>query len=232
MLSVSIKKWLIFGLMLGFVGIFFYFGGHKYLTFEALKTNNEALKTWSSSNLLLASFGFFTVYVISTALSLPGAAILTLASGLIFGFGLGTLLSSFASTIGAGLAFLASRYFLKDWVQRQFGAKIQKINKGIETEGAYYLFTLRLMPVFPFFLVNLLMGLTPIKFWTYYFVSQLAMLPGTAIYVNAGTQLAEISSPKDIISFPLILSFVLLGLFPLFIKKIMTLTAKKNNTSI
>ena len=227
MLSKSVKKWIIIGLILGVFVAFFYFGAHNYLTFEALKENNQALKSWASENIWLASAVFFAVYVISTALSLPGAAILTLASGLIFGLGLGTLLSSFASTMGAGLAFLTSRYLLKDWVQNQFGSKMSSINEGVKNEGAYYLFTLRLMPVFPFFLVNLLMGLTPIKFWTYYIVSQIAMLPGTAIYVNAGTQLSEIASPKDILSLPLILSFVLLGLFPLVVKKTLGLLQKK-----
>jgi uncharacterized membrane protein YdjX (TVP38/TMEM64 family) len=227
MLSKNVKKWIIIGLILGVFVAFFYFGAHKYMTFESLKENNQALKAWASENIWLASAAFFAIYVISTALSLPGAAILTLASGLIFGLGLGTLLSSFASTIGAGLAFLTSRYLLKDWVQDKFGSKINSINEGVKNEGAYYLFTLRLMPVFPFFLVNLLMGLTPIKFWTYYIVSQIAMLPGTAIYVNAGTQLSEISSPKDILSLPLILSFVLLGLFPLVVKKTLGLMQKK-----
>jgi len=170
--------------------------------------------------------------VATTALSLPGAAVLTLASGLIFGLQVGTLLSSFASTMGAGLAFLATRYFLKDWVQSKFGSKIDSINEGVKKEGAYYLFTLRLMPVFPFFLVNLLMGLTPIKFWTYYWVSQIAMLPGTAIYVNAGTQISEIESPKDILSPALILSFVLLGLFPLVIKKAIGFINRKKNVEL
>lgn len=227
MLSKSVKKWIIIGLIASVFAAFFYFGAHKYMTFESLKENNQALKSWAIENIWLASAVFFAVYVISTALSLPGAAILTLASGLIFGLGLGTLLSSFASTMGAGLAFLTSRYLLKDWVQNQFGSKMSSINEGVKTEGAYYLFTLRLMPVFPFFLVNLLMGLTPIKFWTYYIVSQIAMLPGTAIYVNAGTQLSEIASPKDILSLPLILSFVLLGLFPLLVKKTLGLLQKK-----
>ncbi len=198
---------------------FFYFGAHKYLTFQALKENNQVLKTWSAENVWLSAGLFFVIYVVCTALSLPGAAILTLASGVIFGLGLGTLLSSFASTLGAGLAFLGARYFLKDWVQSKFGSKISSINAGVEKEGAFYLFTLRLMPVFPFFLVNLLMGLTPIKFWTYFFVSQAAMLPGTLIYVNAGTRLAEITSTKDILSPSLIMSFVLLGAFPLIVKK-------------
>ncbi len=232
MSSKNCKKLGLLALILTVFFIFFYFGGHKYLTFESLKQNNEALKAWANNNLILACSGFFIIYVASTALSLPGAAILTLASGLIFGFGLGTLLSSFASTIGAGLAFIATRYFLKDWVQNNFGSKIERINQGVKKEGAYYLFTLRLMPIFPFFLVNLLMGLTPIRFWTYYWVSQIAMLPGTAIYVNAGTQISEIESSKDIVSPALILSFVLLGLFPLAIKKVIGFINRKKNIQI
>lgn len=224
-------KWqIIFFIFCAFF-LFFYFGGQNWLTFDSLKQNQEALKQWADGNLLFASSLFFVIYVTTTALSFPGAAILTLASGLIFGFTLGTLLSSFASTLGAGLAFLTSRYLLKNWVQSKFGDRIHKINDGLKTEGAYYLFTLRLVPIFPFFLVNFLMGLTAIKFWTYYIVSQVAMLPATAIYVNAGTQLSEIESPKDILSLPLIISFVLLGLFPLLVKKIMNvLNSSRNQT--
>jgi uncharacterized membrane protein YdjX (TVP38/TMEM64 family) len=225
--SKRVIKILVLFITFIFIGLFIYFGGPKYLTFEALKENKDVLKAWTQNNLLLSIGIFFTIYVISTALSLPGAAILTLASGALFGLGLGTLISSFASTIGAGLAFLGARYLLKDWVEAKFGSKLKGINDGVKSEGAYYLFTLRLMPVFPFFLINLLMGLTPISFWTYFFVSQISMLPGTAIYVNAGTQLSEINSTKDILSPELILSFVLLGFFPILIKKTMSFIKKK-----
>jgi uncharacterized membrane protein YdjX (TVP38/TMEM64 family) len=217
-----IKKALILAFILAFFIGFFYFDGHLYLTFESLKRNNVGLKIWATDNILLASSSFFIVYLISTALSLPGAVVFTLASGLIFGLGLGTLIASFASTMGACLAFLGARYFFKDWVQAKFSHKLIRINEGFKTQGAYYLFTLRLMPLMPFFVLNLLMGLTPIKLWTYYWVSQIAMLPATFIFVNAGTQLSEIESPQDILSPKLILSLVLLGFFPLIIKTAMS----------
>ena len=163
---------------------------------------------------------FFGIYVAVTALSLPGAAILTLLGGAIFGLWVGTLVVSFASSIGATLAMLVSRYLLRDSVKAKFGARLADIDRGIQREGAFYLFTLRLVPVFPFFVINLLMGLTAMKARTFYWVSQLGMLAGTLVYVNAGTQLAQISSLQGILSPGLIGSFVLLGLFPLVAKKI------------
>ncbi len=158
------------------------------------------------------------LYVAVTALSLPGAAILTLAAGAIFGLWRGTLIVSFASTIGASLAFLSSRYLLRDWVKARFGNRIAAIDRGIARDGAFYLLTLRLIPAFPFFLVNLAMGLTAMRLLTFALVSQAGMLLGTLVYVNAGTQLAAIESTRDILSPALIGSFVLLGLFPLFAK--------------
>lgn len=220
-------KWSLIGFLGLIIVVFFYFEGHKILTLESLKSNHITLKMWTEQNILLSVFVFFLIYVLSTALSLPGAAILTLASGGLFGLSLGTLISSFASSIGAGFAFLGARYFLKDWVQSKFKSSFEKINEGIKNEGAYYLFTLRLTPVFPFFLVNLIMGLTSMKFWTYFFVSQIAMLPGTIIYVNAGTQIASLSSTKDILSPKIILSFILLGAFPLIVKKILITKTRK-----
>lgn len=221
-------KWSLIGLFGLIIFVFFYFEGHKILTFEFLKSNHSAIKMWTEQNILLSAIVFFLIYVLSTALSLPGAAILTLASGGLFGLSLGTLISSFASSIGAGFAFLGARYFLKDWVQSKFKSSFEKINEGINKEGAYYLFTLRLTPVFPFFLVNLIMGLTSMKFWTYFFVSQIAMLPGTLIYVNAGTQIASLTSTKDILSAKIILSFVLLGAFPLIVKKLIVIKNKNS----
>ncbi len=146
---------------------------------------------WRDSAPVLVSLLFFAFYVVITALSLPGAAIMTLAGGALFGLAWGFVIVSFASTIGATLAFLVSRYLLRDSVQKRFGDRLKPINRGIEREGAFYLFTLRLVPIFPFFLINILMGLTPIKTFTYYWVSQLGMLAGTVVYVNAGTQLAQ-----------------------------------------
>ena len=162
---------------------------------------------------------FFVAYVLVTALSLPGAVIMTLAAGALFGLGFGTLLVSFASSIGATLAFLASRYLLRDVIQARFGDRLKAINEGMAKDGTLYLFTLRLVPLFPFFLVNLLMGLTPIKTLSYYWISQLGMLAGTLVYVNAGTELAKINSLSVILSPGLVLSFALLGIFPLLAKQ-------------
>ncbi|HYN12076.1 MAG TPA: FAD-dependent oxidoreductase, partial [Burkholderiales bacterium] len=168
----------------------------------------------------LTAFGFFVLYVAVTGLSLPGATLMTLVAGAVFGLLLGTLIVSFASSIGATIAFLASRFLLRDWVQRRFGAQLKPINDGVAREGGFYLFTLRLIPVVPFFVINLLMGLTPIRAWTFYWTSQLGMLAGTLVYVNAGTQLAKIESLQGILSWQLIGAFVLLGLFPLVAKRI------------
>jgi pyruvate/2-oxoglutarate dehydrogenase complex dihydrolipoamide dehydrogenase (E3) component/uncharacterized membrane protein YdjX (TVP38/TMEM64 family) len=170
---------------------------------------------------------FFSVYVAVTALSLPGAAIMTLLAGAIFGLGMGTLVVSFASSLGATLAMLVSRYLLRDAVKSKFGTRLADIDRGIEREGAFYLFTLRLVPVFPFFVINLLMGLTSMKATTFYWASQLGMLAGTLVYVNAGTQLAQIRSLQGILSPGLIGSFVLLGLFPLLAKKIVDLVQSR-----
>jgi pyruvate/2-oxoglutarate dehydrogenase complex dihydrolipoamide dehydrogenase (E3) component/uncharacterized membrane protein YdjX (TVP38/TMEM64 family) len=170
---------------------------------------------------------FFAVYVAVTALSLPGAVIMTLLGGAVFGLVKGTLVVSFASSLGATLAMLVSRYVLRDGVKTRFGARLADIDRGIEREGSFYLFTLRLVPVFPFFVINLLMGLTKMKAATFYWVSQLGMLAGTLVYVNAGTQLAQISSLKGILSPGLLGSFVLLGLFPLIAKKIVDLVKRR-----
>ena len=162
---------------------------------------------------------FFLTYVLVTGLSLPAASILTLAGGAVFGVLIGTVLVSFASTIGATLAFLASRFLFRDFIQNRFADKLQIINQGIEKDGAFYLFTLRLVPVFPFFIINLVMGLTPIRTLTFALVSQIGMLAATIVYVNAGTQLAKVNGLGDILSPQLIASFVLLGVFPLITKK-------------
>ena len=155
-----------------------------------------------------------------TALSLPGAALMTLAAGAIFGLGWGLLIVSFASSVGATLAFLVSRHLLRDSIQNRYGKSLKSINQGVERDGAFYLFALRLVPAFPFFLINLVMGLTPLKTWTFYWVSQLGMLAGTAVYVNAGTQLAQIQSLGDVASPGLLGAFALLGIFPIIAKKL------------
>ena len=188
------------------------------LSLEQLKESRDDLTAFYAQNRLVMIIAFFAVYVAATAVSIPGAVILTLAGGAIFGFWLGLLVISFASSIGALLAFLVSRYLLRDWVQRKFQKPFQAINSGIERDGVFYLLTLRLVPLFPFWLVNLLMGLTQLRAPRFYTVSQIGMLPGTAVFVNAGTQLALINSLGDVLSATLIGSLVLLGIFPLVAK--------------
>jgi len=193
-----------------------------------LKSNQHNLMEYYSNNQILVLTSFFFIYVFTTALSIPGATILTLAGAGIFGFWTSLILISFASTIGATLAFLSSRFLFKDFVQEKLGDKLLKINYGIEKEGSFYLFSMRLIPIFPFFMINLLMGLTPIKVSKYFWVSQLGMLPGSLIYVNAGVQLSEIKTTSDIISPDIIVSFVLLGAFPLAVKKVLDWYKNKN----
>jgi pyruvate/2-oxoglutarate dehydrogenase complex dihydrolipoamide dehydrogenase (E3) component/uncharacterized membrane protein YdjX (TVP38/TMEM64 family) len=192
----------------------------RYLSLEYFKSQQVAIEHWRAAQPATAALAFFLAYVAATGLSLPGAAVMTLAAGAIFGLLWGALLVSFASSIGATLAFLASRFLLRDWVQQRFGERLRAINLGVAKEGGFYLFTLRLVPVFPFFMINLLMGLTPIRAGTFYWVSQVGMLAGTLVYVNAGTQLAHIDGLRGILSPPLIASFTLLGVFPLIAKKI------------
>ncbi|MBX9645085.1 MAG: FAD-dependent oxidoreductase [Novosphingobium sp.] len=199
----------------------------QYLTLEALKAQQTAIDQFYRANPLLVLAAFFLIYVTLTALSVPGAAIMTLAAGAVFGVATGTVLVSFASSIGATLAFLGSRYLFRDAVQARFGAQLRGINEGMARDGAFYLFSLRLVPVFPFFAINLLMGLTPIRTWTYYWVSQLGMFLGTVVYVNAGTQLAQIGSLSDIASPGLLGSFAALGLLPWVGKWIMGLIKRR-----
>jgi len=211
-------KILLLLLLAGAIAAFFLFGLHNYLTLAELKSRQAELAALVEARPLAALAAFFLLYVAVTALSLPGAAILTLAAGAIFGLWQGTLVASFAATIGASLAFLSSRYLLRDWVKGRFGARVAAIDRGIAQDGAFYLLTLRLIPVFPFFLINLAMGLTAMRLIPFALVSQIGMLPGTLVYVNAGTQLARVESTGDILSPALIGSFVLLGLFPLIAK--------------
>ena len=200
------------------IASFFVFDLGQYLTLDSLKARQAELAAFVDRRPAVAIAAFFLLYVAVTALSLPGAAILTLAAGAIFGLWEGTLIASFASTLGASLAFLSSRYLLRDWVKARFGGRIDAIDRGIAKDGAFYLLSIRLIPAFPFFLVNLAMGVTAMRLLTFALVSQAGMLPGTIVYVNAGTQLAGIESMSDILSPALIGSFVLLGLFPLLAK--------------
>jgi len=200
--------------------VFFAFDLHRFLTLEYLKDRQQAFADFYSANRALTITIYFILYIVVTALSLPGAAVMTLAGGALLGFWVALVTVSFASTIGATLAFLASRFLLRDWVQSKFGDKLRAINEGVEKEGPFYLFTLRLVPLFPFFVINLVMGLTPMRALAYYWVSQVGMLPGTAVYVNAGTQLGQIESASGILSPGIIFSFVLLGIFPLIAKRV------------
>ena len=199
----------------------------QYLNFEYLKSRQAALDAYFRAHPLTTALLYFLVYVAVTGLSLPGAVPLTLLGGAIFGLWWGSLIVSFASSVGATMAFLASRFLLREAVQRRFRPQLQAINRGIERDGPFYLFTLRLVPLFPFFMINLLMGLTPIRTRTFYIVSQLGMLPGTLVYVNAGTQLAQLESPGGLLSAPLILAFALLGVFPLIAKQSMVTVRRR-----
>ncbi|MDN3488359.1 MULTISPECIES: bifunctional TVP38/TMEM64 family protein/FAD-dependent oxidoreductase [unclassified Pseudoalteromonas] len=222
-----IKKLLLVLIAAAGIGMFFHFNLHQLLTLDGLKGSMDQFNQYKAQSPLLVFGGFFLLYVVVTALSLPGAAILTLAAGALFGLVEGLLVASFASTIGATLAFLVSRYLLRDTIKKRFPERLAAIDKGVDKEGAFYLFTLRLVPVFPFFLINLLMGLTAIKSWTFYWVSQIGMLAGTFVFVNAGTQLAQIERLSGILSLDLILSFALLGVFPLIAKAILNVFKKQ-----
>ena len=198
--------------------VWFYFDAGSYLQFDVLRERLGDLRAWYLDNPLLTGVIYFLLYVSIAAVSLPGAGIMTLAGGALFGFWYGLLLVSFASSIGGTLAFLVSRTLLRDWVQQKFERQLRSVNAGFERDGSFYLFTLRLVPIFPFFVINLLMGLLPIRAWQFYWISQVGMLAATAVFVNAGTQLAELEGLSGILSPPLIISFALLGIFPLFAK--------------
>lgn len=224
---MNLKRGLLLVTIVMLIAAFFIFDIGQYLTLDSLKAHQQDLAEYIQSNWLQAFVIYFVIYVAATALSLPGAIILTLGAGALFGLGFGLLLASFASTIGATLAFLVSRFLLRDWVKATFSERIKAIDKGVEKDGPFYLLSLRLVPIFPFFVINLVMGVTSIKTVTYYFVSQIGMLIGTAVYVNAGTQLAEIEAVSDIVSRDLILSFVLLGIFPIIAKLIINFIKQK-----
>ena len=206
---------------------FFVFDLGRFFTLDFIKQSQERFGELYKTQPALVIGSFFAIYVAVTALSLPGAAIMTLAGGAIFGLVVGTIIVSFASTLGATLAFLAARFALGESVQKKFGARLAEINKEVEKEGAFYLFTLRLVPLVPFFVINLLMGLTKMKARTFFWVSQIGMFLGTIVFVNAGTQLAKIDSLKGILSPALLGSFVLLGVFPIIAKKIIEAVKKR-----
>jgi uncharacterized membrane protein YdjX (TVP38/TMEM64 family) len=211
----------IVGVIIILIIIFKVLGLGQYLTLDYLKSSQEKFAILYADNRIAVIAVYMLVYILVTALSLPGAAVMTLAGGAMFGFWVGFVVVSFASTIGATLACFVARFLLRDWVQKKFADKLSAINEGIDKEGAFYLFSLRLVPIFPFFVINLVLGLTKMDLITFYWVSQLGMLPGTMVYVNAGKELAKIDSLSGILSPGLIISFVILGLFPITVKKLL-----------
>ena len=217
---MSIKKILVVVVIVALIVAFFALDLGQYFSLEYFKAQQANIMAYYQANRWQTILIFFVIYVAVTGLSLPGAVIMTLVAGAIFGLLWATVIVSFASSIGATLALLVSRFLLRDWVQSKFGDRLQTINDGIKKDGAFYLFTLRLVPAFPFFVINLVMGLTPIRTLVFYLVSQIGMLAGTIVYVNAGTQIAKIESLSGILSPGLIISFTLLGIFPLIAKKI------------
>ncbi|MCP4681169.1 MAG: TVP38/TMEM64 family protein [Desulfobacterales bacterium] len=215
------QRILIVILLIVLVALFKVFQLEQYFSLSYIKTSQESFAALYSRHRVLIIGAYMMIYIIATALSLPGAAVLTLAGGALFGLMVGTVVISFASTIGATLACLFSRFLLRDWVQNRFRDKLAAVNNGMENEGAFYLFTLRLIPIFPFFIINLVMGLTKIPLFTYYWVSQVGMFPATIVYVNAGKELAKVDSLSGILSPGLLISFAILGLFPITVKKLM-----------
>jgi pyruvate/2-oxoglutarate dehydrogenase complex dihydrolipoamide dehydrogenase (E3) component/uncharacterized membrane protein YdjX (TVP38/TMEM64 family) len=220
---VTRGRWILLALIAALLTAYFAFDLGQYFSLAYLKSQQAAIDAYYRSNPLPSVAAFFLVYVAVTGLSLPGATIMTLAGGAIFGLLWGTIIVSFASSIGATLSFVASRFVFKDSVQARFGDRLRAINAGIAKDGAFYLFTLRLVPAFPFFVINLVMGLTPMRLPTFYWISQLGMLAGTIVYVNAGTEIAKIDRLSGILSPTLLASFILLGFFPLLAKKLLEL---------
>ena len=222
-----LKKIVILLLIIAFIVAYKVFNLGQYLTLSYIKASQEKFSLLYAEHQILVIAGYMMIYILVTSLSLPGATVMTLAGGALFGLWVGTAVVSFASTIGATLACFVSRFLLRDWVQATLGDRLKTVNEGIEREGKFYLFTLRLIPAFPFFVINLVMGLTKMPLRTYYWVSQLGMLPATIVYVNTGQELARIQSLSGILSPRLIFSFVLLGLFPILVKKLLALYRKR-----
>lgn len=210
---------LLFALLAGAIAVFFALDLDDTLSLEQFEAHRQAIESYVAAHPARAGLSYFLLFIAVTTFSLPGAAILMLIGGALFGLLWGTIIVSFAATIGATLAFLIARYFLRDLVQRRFARQLQSIGAGIEREGAYYLFALRLLPLSPFLAINLVMGLTPMRAWTFYWVSQIGMLPGTLLFVYAGAALAGIESLRGILSPEIIVAFILLGVFPLIVKK-------------
>lgn len=213
------RKIVLFLTAVALVALFVWFDLGRYLNLDYLKASRAELQALYARRPLPVIAVYMAIYILVTALSLPGAVVLGLAGGALFGFVVGTIVVSCASTIGATLACYVARVLLQGWVQAKFGTALTAINQGMEREGAFYLFTLRLIPIVPFFVINLVMGLTRMPLATFFWVSQVGMLAGTMVFVNAGKELAKIDSVRGILSPGLLLSFALLGLFPLTVKK-------------
>jgi uncharacterized membrane protein YdjX (TVP38/TMEM64 family) len=215
------KKMVIIAAAAVLIAAYFILDLGQFFNLAYLKESQEAFRALYAEHKTAVIAVYMGIYILVTALSLPGAVVMTLAGGALFGLIAGTVIVSFASTIGATFACFVSRYLLSDLVQAKFGERLSKIRTGIEREGPFYLFSLRLVPVFPFFIINLVMGLTTMRLATFYWVSQIGMLPGTIVYVNAGRELSRLDSVQGILSPGLISSFVLLGLFPIAVKKLL-----------
>ena len=224
----KIKIGLLILIMLAIIAFFFY-DVQQYATLDYIKVKQQNIFEYYKQNVFFVLVLFIFLYILVTALSLPVATFLTLLGGALFGFSTGLIIVSFASTIGATLAFLMARFLAQNYVQKYYKKQLSKINKKFKSEGAFYLFALRLVPVFPFFIINVVMGLMTIKTWTFYWVSQLGMLPGTIVYVYAGTQLAQIEIFSDITSPSMLIAFALLGLFPLIAKNFIQFIRKDKN---
>lgn len=225
------SKILIILIILISIILFFLFDLHHYLTLEYLRDFKSEFATYNARHPFLTVGIYMVIYITMAILSLPGAAILTVAAGTFFGVIKGTIVVSFASTIGATIAMLVARTLLRNYVQQKFKDPIKTINEKIEKEGAFYLFALRLVPVFPFFVINLVMGLTPMRVFTFAWVSQIGMLAGTVVYVNAGSELGKLNSLEDIASPSLLISFALLGILPLVLKKVVDFISHKRKTN-
>ena len=223
-----IKKLLLATLITIVLILLLLFDLHHFLSLEYLKSSKDKLYSYYQYNPLLVLGIYFLIYLASAAFSLPGATVLSLAGGTLFGLAVGTLVVSFASTIGATLAMLSARLLFSEWVKDRFASQMKMLNDGMLNEGAFYLFTLRLLPAAPFFIINLVMGLTQMRTITFFWVSQLGMLPATMVYVNAGSELGKVNTIDDILSPSLIISFFLLGIFPILVKKILTAIQAKN----
>ena len=224
----KIKIGLLIVIVLAIIAFFFY-DIQQYTTLDYIKAKQQNILEYYKQNFFFVLVLFIFLYVLVTALSLPVATFLTLVGGALFGFSSGLIIVSFASTIGATLAFLMARFLAQNYVQKNFKNQLSKINKKFKSEGSFYLFALRLVPVFPFFIINVVMGLMTIKTWTFYWVSQLGMLPGTIVYVYAGTKLAQIETFSDITSPSMLIAFALLGLFPLIAKNFIQFIRKDKN---